>query len=330
MHLSGVALGSLLCALAGCAALPPPPTNARSLHEMLPGLAQDHAASSVLRAGDRIVVALGDGTTAPLERMTWIEGNGRAHITSGQDVDLAGATLEVAEQRITTVVRQRDKLAQVDVRLDSGRPHQAIVLGAVVLPGDTQIVPSMRVSGLIAAAGGLVQARVSQTGQTVPSPSDLSGARLLRGGVALPISVVRAVVGEKGHDVLVHPGDLLYIPYVSSNGVAMFGQVNAPTILPHRDKLRLSEALSAAGGLTSWADGDDIRIVRGPAEKPIVYQASFDDFVDGEARDVVLLPGDVVYVEDDPLEDVFEVISVISPIAGMAASFVLTAVILSQ
>lgn len=302
----------------------------RAYHETLPGLAADPVPTDALRAGDRIVVAIGDGTTAPLERTTWVEGNGRAHIASGQDVDLGGTTLVVAEQRIAALLRQRDKLAQVDVRRDSATPHQAIVLGAVARPGDTQILPAMRVSGLIAAAGGLSQARVSEDGQTLPSPADLDGARLLRAGVAVPVSIVRAVAGEKGHDVLVHPGDLLYIPYVTTNGVAILGQVGTPSVIPHRSKLRLSEALSASGGLSSWADGDDIRIVRGPAEKPIAYQASFNDFVDGEGKDVVLLPGDVVYVEDDPLEDIFEVVSLISPIAGMASTFVLTAVILSQ
>jgi polysaccharide export outer membrane protein len=310
--------------------LPRPPTNARAAHESFPGLSQDVVASGALRAGDRIVVAIGDGVSAPLERTTWIEGNGRAHIASGQDVDLAGVTLAVAEQRIATALRARDKQTQVDVRIDSATPANAIVLGAVARPGDTPIVPSRRVSGLIAAAGGLVQARVSEDGQTLPSPSDLASARLLRHGVALPISVVRAVGGEKGHDVIVHPGDVLYIPYVTTNGVAVIGQVGTPSVLPHRPKLRLSEALAAAGGLTSWADGDDIRILRGPSEKPIAYQASFNDFVDGEGKDVVLLPGDVVYVEDDPLEDIFEVVSLISPIAGMASTFVLTAVILSQ
>ncbi len=275
------------------------------------------------------MVAIGDGVTAPLERTTWIEGNGRAHVASGQDVDLAGATLVVAEQRITTLLRARDRQVQVDVRFDTTLQN-AIVLGAVARPGTTPIFPAMRVSGLIAAAGGLSQATVSAEGQTLPSPADLAGARLLRRGVALPISLVRAVRGEKGHDVLVHPSDFLYIPYVTTNGVAMLGQVGTPTILAHRPKLRLSEALAAAGGLTSWADGDDIRVLRGPVEKPIAYQASFDDFVDGEGRDAVLLPGDVVYVEDDWLEDVFEVVSLISPIAGMASMFVLTAVVLSQ
>jgi polysaccharide export outer membrane protein len=316
--------------LVACAGLPRPPTNARAAHESLPGLARDVVASEALRAGDRIVVAIGDGLNAPLERTTWIEGNGRAHVASGQDVDVAGVTLAVAEQRIASVLRARDTQAVVDVRLDSATPANAIVLGAVVRPGDTPIVPAMRVSGLIASVGGLVQARVSADGQTLPSPSDLASARLLRAGVALPISVMRAVDGERGHDVFVHPGDVLYIPYVSTNGIAVLGQVGSATVIPHRPKLRLSEALSAAGGLTSWGDGDDVRILRGPSDKPVAYQASFNDFVDGEGRDVVLLPGDVVYVEDDPLEDIFEVVALISPIAGMASTFVLTAVILSQ
>ena len=75
-------------------------------------------------------------------------------------------------------------------------------------------------------------------------------------------------------------------------------------------------------------DGDngDIRIVRGPSDKPAVYQASLAAIAEGEQHDAVLAPGDAVFVEDSFLEDMTEVFNVILPIFTfgiIAASFAL-------
>lgn len=316
-------------ALLGCGGLAKPPRSARAWHEMLPGLSKDSPPASALRIGDRIIVAVGDGSTAPAERATWIEGNGRAHVAAGQDVEVAGVTVERAEARVAAALRTRDRFAVVDIRIDDKTPQRAIVIGAVVSPGTALIGPAMRVGDLIAVAGGLTPSRVTEEGQILPSPADLGSAKLLRNGRALPVDMTRALLGAIGHNVYVHPGDILYIPYVETTGVSVLGQVLAPGVVPYHSRLRLTEALAVAGGLTSWGDGDDVRVIRGPSPTPVAYQASLDEIVDGESGDVNLLPGDIVFVQDEPLEDLFEVVSLVTPIAGIASTFLLTTILLS-
>jgi protein involved in polysaccharide export with SLBB domain len=225
----------------------------------------------------------------------------------------------------------RDKLALIDIRVAATSTQQAVVLGAVTTPGRAVVLPAMRVSGLVAAQGGLIRARVTTGGRIASSPADMANARLLRNGVALPIDFERALLGEIGHDVLVHPGDILYVPYSSSNGVAVFGMVGRPDMVPHRPRMRLTEALASAGGMDDRGDKDDIRVVRGRPDEPLAYRASLSELADGAGPDVTLLPGDVVFVEDKPLEDFGEVISgLLAPFATLVTTSLVTTLILMQ
>jgi polysaccharide export outer membrane protein len=171
----------------------------------------------------------------------------------------------------------------------------------------------MRVVDMIAAAGGVLTLRAA--GRIPPVPvADLEGGVLLREGKALPISLRDALRGEPRHNVYVYPGDQLYIPLATDRFVSVLGQVGAPGIFMHRRGMRLTEALSAAGGITRGGDKTDVRLVRGPLEKPTVYRSSLAAIADGEEHDVALAPGDVVFVQDHPMEDAGEVFGVLAPL----------------
>lgn len=309
--------------------MPEPPRVTRAWHETLPGLARDEHPQDQVRVGDRLVIAVSDGTRTS-ERTVWVESNGRAHVASGQDIALAGQPLKVAEQRVVDALRAKDRFAIVDIRLAAASAQRAVVLGAVVSPGSEELVPAMRVSGLVAASGGLVQARATTGGRIAPSPADLAGARLLRNGVALPIDLERALRGELGHDVLVHPGDLLYVPYASSSGVAVLGMVGRPNVVPHRPRMRLTEALAASGGLDPSGDKHDVRIVRGKADAPVAYSASLTAIADEDGPDAALVAGDVVFVEDKAIEDIGEVLGLLAPLATVVTTSLVTTFILMQ
>ena len=64
---------------------------------------------------------------------------------------------------------------------------------------------------------------------------------------------------------------------------------------------------------------------------PIAYRASLSDLADGDGPDVRLLPGDVVFVEDKPLEDFGEVVSgLLAPFATLVTTSLVTTLILLQ
>jgi hypothetical protein len=80
----------------------------------------------------------------------------------------------------------------------------------------------------------------------------------------------------------------------------------------------------------SGGDRDDIRVIRGTLEQPVVYQASLDDIVDGERPDAEVFRGDVLFVQDHPLEDFSEVLLLAAPFAGVASTLLLTAIVLQR
>jgi polysaccharide export outer membrane protein len=67
--------------------------------------------------------------------------------------------------------------------------------------------------------------------------------------------------GDKSKDVLLMPGDVIYIPPVGPQ-VAMAGSVNFPAIYELRGVTTLGEQIDSTGGLTSVADGQRVIVER--------------------------------------------------------------------
>ncbi len=301
---------------AGCASLPPLPAYPGGERPQGPlGLAEDRPADAALRAGDELVVESGTGEQRRQIRAS-VNAVGELHVDSGRDVPVAGLSLDRAEERVTEVLRHSDKFIEVNLVL-SRRPSQRVTaLGAVARPGQIEATPRMRVADVVAAAGGILM-QADAGGMPALEVADLDRAALVRNGTALPIDMREALRAKPGHNVYVHTGDLVYIPFASMNTVSVLGQVNLPRVLPHRSGMRLTEALAAAGGLTLDGDKGDIRLVRGPVEAPRVFQASLADIADGEQSDAALAPGDVVFVEDHAFEDTAEVFELAAPVAAV-------------
>jgi protein involved in polysaccharide export with SLBB domain len=258
------------------------------------------------------------------EMLNPVDARGMLHVGAGNDVAVVGLSLHDAEQRVRQLVNRRDRFAQVDLNF-SDRPTQRIsVLGALTRPGYLELTKGMRVTDLVAAAGGLVG--VTDTEGTRVSPiANLADAALVRDGKALPIDVDAALRGAPKHNVYIHPGDQLYVPFATDQLVSVFGQVLIPGVFVHRKGMRLTEALSAAGGIAIGGDKSDIRVVRGPVEAPTAYQASLRAIVEEKSHDVALAAGDVVFVADDPIEDVGEVFDIVTPLMAIAVSVITVA-----
>jgi protein involved in polysaccharide export with SLBB domain len=137
----------------------------------------------------------------------------------------------------------------------------------------------------------------------------------------LPVSIRLALAGDTKHNILVHPGDQLFVPPGLGSRIAVLGQTGTGGImLNYRPGMRVTEALASAGGFTIDSDDEDIRVVRGPLDKPLVYTYDFDALVSGKGGDIELAPGDVVFVTDHWVANAGEFIDRISPLLAIAVS----------
>ncbi len=311
------ALPLLLVFTFACRSLPTAPTRAAddpafeaAVVPALPGLQSDPAPREVILPGD--VIAMKSFSVAPLDVSDLIvDAAGLLHVPVAGAVAVGGLTIEDAGRLVEAKMHPFDARAQVQLRLSSSGGHHATVIGSVATPGVFAIAPGLTVADLVAKAGGPLQ-QLSE-GEQVPL-ADLDLARVLRNGVALPISLARALEGAQGHNVLVHPGDLVVIPPARGQRVSILGEVKQAKAVPFRAGMRLSDSLAMAGGTTSVADGGDIRLVRGPLARPRVYRASVNALVSGKATDVQLEPGDVVLVTETWFGSVTDVLGRITPL----------------
>jgi polysaccharide export outer membrane protein len=98
--------------------------------------------------------------------------------------------------------------------------------------------------------------------------------------------------------ILVDPQVTLIVKQYNSKKVSVVGAVQKPGSLVWSEGMKLVDAISLAGGLTSLADGDHVRITRNVGEsRTVTATVSVDDITDGKSPDVPLQPGDTIKVD---------------------------------
>jgi len=188
-------------------------------------------------------------------------------------------------------------------------------------PGVYEAKPGARIADIVASAGGT---RVLTLPELI-DVADIDGARIVRDGKTVPVSVKRALSGEPNHNVYIRPGDIIFVPWMVGRQIAVLGDVRSGRNVPFHEGIRLTEALAAAGGPTRTADTADVRIIRGPLSRAKVYRANLDDLVNGKTTDIVLAPGDVVFISEHWFATATEVINRLTPLlatAGFYAAYV--------
>jgi polysaccharide biosynthesis/export protein len=285
--------------------------------EIPPGLASEEPPVHTIFPGDVLRLQIMSAESyAPAE--LWVSATGHIHVPFGGDVQISGLTLDAAELRVQEVVRKYDKYARVTLTVQSFAGHHVIIHGAVDKPGSYEARPGVRVADVLALAGGI---RVTQANTEVIEMADIDAARIVRQGKTVPISVKLALLGEVSHNVYVRPGDIIFIPWAASRQIPVLGNVRVARNVAFRDGLRLTEALAAAGGPDRSADTADIRIIRGPLSRAKVYRANLNDVVNGSKADIVLAPGDVVFVTEHWFATTAEVLQRLTPILAAATVY---------
>jgi polysaccharide export outer membrane protein len=98
--------------------------------------------------------------------------------------------------------------------------------------------------------------------------------------------------------ILSDPQVTLVVTQYNSKKVSIVGAVQKPGSIPWSEGMKLVDAISLSGGLTSLADGDHVRITRLVAgNKTVTATVSVDDITDGKLGDVPLQAGDTIKVD---------------------------------
>lgn len=215
-------------------------------------------------------------------------------------VQAAGRTVEEIREELTRRLSKYIEFVQLDVRVAAYRSQRVYVVGEVAQPG-IQLVKDIPLTVLEAInnAGG------------VNHEADLRNITLTRDKKTYSINLLNLYEGgDITQNVLLQHGDVLNVPDSALNKVFVLGETNfrvlggagmgrSRSLVMHKARMTLTEALSEAGGLDQeTSDAARIFVFRGGLGKPEIYH------LDAKSPDALLLadrfplqPRDVVYVD---------------------------------
>ncbi len=120
--------------------------------------------------------------------------------------------------------------------------------------------------------------------------------------------------------VNVSGGEIVYVPSRTLNKVYVLGAVRNPTVVPIDKETTLLEAIMRAGGFSRTAVSSKVYVFRGGVKGVVeVYDMSW---INGKimGKNPKLQTGDIVFVPDNPMMSINEMISLITPMMNFIDS----------
>jgi polysaccharide biosynthesis/export protein len=167
------------------------------------------------------------------------------------------------------------------------------ILGSVPNPGVYPLPAPMTVLEAISTAGGIPAAS-----GLADDGADFSKSFVLRSGHFVPIDFEKLLKrGDLSQNIYLQPDDFVFIRPASVASVYVLGAVASPNIIPFsRDRSSVAGAIITAGGMQKYAQKSRVAIIRGGLAQPRIADVDYQAIVKGRTPDVLLEPGDIVYV----------------------------------
>lgn len=112
---------------------------------------------------------------------------------------------------------------------------------------------------------------------------------------------LKEVVARELSEFVSTPDVTIIILQMNSRFVSVIGEVMRPTRIALTQDLRVVEAITQAGGFTTFADKSDVRIIRRrPGGSEVEYRFDYNAYIRGRApgTNIPLRPGDTIIVPD--------------------------------
>ena len=227
------------------------------------------------------------------------------------DVQAEGLTGNELAASLTDRLRQFVLAPKVSVIVQEFNSLNYTIYGEVVRPGVYPLHKDVTITAAVAKAGGLNKGQFRATSVEL---ADLTHAFIARQGKVLPVDFSRLLrEGDMRFNINLQSGDLINIPSGLSQEVYVIGEVNKTALFSYREDMPMSRTLAQAEGFTQDADLSRIHVIRGALSNPVLIVSDFNKVINGEAQDVRLEPGDIIYVPPKHLATWARMINQIMP-----------------
>lgn len=111
---------------------------------------------------------------------------------------------------------------------------------------------------------------------------------------------LKEVVTERLSAFVTAPDVTIIVLQTNSKSATIMGGIGRARSFPLNRDMRVLEAIASAGGFSTWAKKDDVRILRKTDDGLVEYRFDYDDYLKGRAPDsnILLQPGDTIVVPD--------------------------------
>src|SRR6185436_5002824 len=163
----------------------------------------------------------------------------------------------------------------------------------------------------VAQAGGVSSSGMSPALAAIVGPTasssnpseaaDLSRSYIIRQGRVLPIDFQQLLRdGALSQNIYLQPDDFIFLPSVRTPQVHILGAVMQPHSERINGALTLVQAIALSGGSEREAFLSNVAILRGSLAQPQIAIVAVDAILRGQAADVRLEAGDIVFVPYTP------------------------------
>jgi polysaccharide biosynthesis/export protein len=287
---------------ASTAAAPAPapvaPTTVTVTRTLAPDLLRPPDSLFTLGPGDQLdIETLGN---VPYRATAMVGLDGKIYYSFLPGIDVWGMTLGEAKSRIEEELSKYITQPQISVSLKTVGSKYIWLLGRVTKPGIYPLTGSMTLLEALSLAGGTATS-ASAASYNTQDLADLRHSFVMRDGKPLPIDFVRLLKGgDMSQNIYLKPDDFVYIPSSLSQQVYVLGAVAAPHAVPYSDQMTVLSAIASAGGVIKNAYQSHVGIVRGSLSQPQLIVADYAAISHGNGQDVLVEPGDIVYVPLTP------------------------------
>jgi polysaccharide export outer membrane protein len=210
-------------------------------------------------------------------------------------VEVAGLTREQVEARIASLLEARYlNDPQVTVFVKEHESRKVAVTGAVNEPGSYEMLGERTVLEMIALAGGVTKDVSKEIVVIRPQPEEATER------IVLELEDVM-YHGDPASNIVVEPGDMIYVPMEVLIKVYVNGAVGKPGAIDVKrsEPVTVLQAVTAAGGTTERAAERRVQIIRRTADggKEII-PVDLKKIKQGRAEDILLQKDDVVFVPE--------------------------------
>jgi polysaccharide export outer membrane protein len=253
-----------------------------------------------LGPGDKLDIELLNETNSLTT--TVVGPDGKIYFSLLPGTDVWGLTLgqarEVLQHEMSRYVRGTP---QITVSLRDVQSKHVWLLGRFQQPGVYSMAAPTTLLEAIASAGGSQsfagQRQISEGGPLGEDLADLEHSFIVRDNKMLPVNFERLLdKGDLTQNIYLQPDDFVYFAPSYAKEVYVLGAVVQPKPVQYVRGMSLMQAISGAYGTVRDAWLGHVTIVRGSLANPQVAFVDYYEIVKGKTPDVMLSPGDIIYV----------------------------------